>query len=424
MNKVLVIGRGAREHALAHKALQGGHLEVYVAPGNSGMTVPIHRLPIEEHNIAALRDFIRQEKVRYVVVGPEVPLARGLYDDLHDLATVVGPPQALTFLEASKAKAKQFMKAHHIPTAPFWIFDASQAAEVESFLKKASYPLVIKASGLAAGKGVLIAREPEEAMQFAREALSGERFGRAGQTLVVEEFLPGVERSVFILADGKGYVLLPSAQDYKRLRDGDQGPNTGGMGALAPTPDESNWIDTVREKIIEPTLYALKKELQPYRGFLYFGLMKVASDPYVLEYNVRLGDPEAQVLLPLIENNMDELLFYYHYQKVSELKLRFHRRYAVGVVAATAGYPEAPQAGIRFPNPHFSEGGTQAGADAYVYWAGVKEVDEGTFEATGGRVYTAVGLGDTLSEARQKAYATLDRLPFEGRQYRSDIASS
>ena len=423
MEKMLVIGRGAREHAVAHKALQCGKLEVYVAPGNAGMQPPIHRLPIEEHDIAALRDFIRQQRVRYVVVGPEAPLARGLYDDLHDLAVVLGPPQTLTFLEASKAKAKQFMKAHHIPTASFWVFDASESAEAESFLKRASYPIVLKASGLAAGKGVLVAQEPEEAIQFATEALSGKRFGRAGQTLVIEEFLPGVERSVFILADGKGYALLPSAQDYKRLREGDRGPNTGGMGAFAPTPDEPNWVDTVREKIIEPTLYGLQKELQPYRGFLYFGLMKVGSDPYVLEYNVRLGDPEAQVLLPLIENDMDELLFYYQYQKVSELKVRFHRRYAVGVVAATAGYPETPQAGARIAKPNFSEGGTQVEADAYVYWAGVKEVDDSTLETTGGRVYTAVGLGDTLNEARQKAYATLDRLPFEGRQYRSDIAS-
>ncbi len=423
MEKVLIIGRGAREHALAHKALQCGKLEVYVAPGNAGMQPPIHRLSIEEHDIAALRDFIRQQKVRYVVVGPEAPLARGLYDDLHDLAVVLGPPQTLTFLEASKAKAKQFMKAHHIPTASFWVFDASESAEAESFLKRASYPIVLKASGLAAGKGVLVAQEPEEAIPFAAEALSGKRFGRAGQTLVIEEFLPGVERSVFILADGKGYALLPSAQDYKRLREGDRGPNTGGMGAFAPTPDEPNWIDTVREKIIEPTLHGLKKELQPYQGFLYFGLMKVGSDPYVLEYNVRLGDPEAQVLLPLIENDMDELLFYYQYQKVSELKVRFHRRYAVGVVAATAGYPEAPQAGARIAKPNFSEGGTQVEADAYVYWAGVKEVDNSTLETTGGRVYTAVGLGDTLNAARQKAYATLDRLPFEGRQYRSDIAS-
>ncbi len=423
MEKMLVLGRGAREHAVAHKALQCGKLEVYVAPGNAGMQPPIHRLPIEEHDIAALRDFIRQQRVRYVVVGPEAPLARGLYDDLHDLAVVLGPPQTLTFLEASKAKAKQFMKAHHIPTASFWVFDASESAEAESFLKRASYPIVLKASGLAAGKGVLVAQEPEEAIPFATEALSGKRFGRAGQTLVIEEFLPGVERSVFILADGKGYALLPSAQDYKRLREGDRGPNTGGMGAFAPTPDEPNWIDTVREKIIEPTLYGLQKELQPYRGFLYFGLMKVGSDPYVLEYNVRLGDPEAQVLLPLIENGMDELLFYYQYQKVSELKVRFHRRYAVGVVAATAGYPETPQAGARIAKPNFSEGGTQVEADAYVYWAGVKEVDDSTLETTGGRVYTAVGLGDTLNAARQKAYATLDRLPFEGRQYRSDIAS-
>ncbi len=422
MDKVLIIGRGAREHAIAHKALQSHRLEVYVAPGNAGMQPPIHRLPIEEDNLAALRDFIRRERVRYVIVGPEGPLARGLYDDLHDLAIIVGPPQTLAFLEASKARAKQFMKTHHIPTAPFWIFDVSQSAELESFLKKASYPLVLKASGLAAGKGVLVASEQDEAIRFARQALSGQRFGRAGQTLVIEEFLPGTERSVFILSDGKGYVLLPSAQDYKRLHEGDTGPNTGGMGALAPTSDEPGWIDTVREKIIEPTLHALKTHHSPYQGFLYFGLMKVGTDPFVLEYNIRLGDPEAQVILPLIENTMDELLFYYHYQKISELKLRFHRRYAVGVVAATAGYPEAPEAGARLPLPSFSEGGSKVGDDAYVYWAGVREGAEGMLETTGGRTYTAVGLGDTLDQARQKAYSILERLPFAGRQYRSDIA--
>jgi phosphoribosylamine--glycine ligase len=422
MEKVLIVGRGAREHALAHKALLSGRLEVYMAPGNAGMRPPIHCLPIEENNIAALRDFIRQNKVRYVVVGPELPLARGLYDDLHDLAIVVGPPQALTFLEASKARAKEFMKSHGIPTAPYWIFDASQASEAEKFLMKASYPIVLKASGLAAGKGVLVAYTREEALSFAGEALSGQRFGQAGKTLVIEEFLSGVERSVFILADGKGYVLLPVAQDYKRLQEGDQGPNTGGMGAFAPTPDDPVWIDTVREKIIEPTLHALKKAHQPYKGFLYFGLMKVGSEPFVLEYNIRLGDPEAQVILPLIENDLDEMLFYYRYQKLSELKVRFHRRYAVGVVAATAGYPEAPQGGARLPVPSFGEGGTQAAEDAYVYWAGVREREEGVLETTGGRVYTAVGLGDTLEEARQRAYATVERLPFEERVYRRDIA--
>lgn len=422
MDKVLVVGRGAREHAIAHKALLSGRLEVYVAPGNAGMQPPIHRLPIEENAIAALRDFIRQEKVRYVVVGPEVPLVRGLYDDLHDLAIVVGPPQALTFLEGSKARAKDFMRSHNIPTANYWVFEASQGAEVEKFLKDASYPIVLKASGLAAGKGVLVARTAEEALDFARGALSGQRFGRAGQTLVIEEFLPGVERSVFILSDGKGYVFLPTAQDYKRLRDGDEGPNTGGMGALAPTADDPNWIDTVREKIIEPTLHALKKDHRPYQGFLYFGLMKVGVDPYVLEYNIRLGDPEAQVILPLIENGMDELLFYYHYQKLSELKVRFHRRYAVGVVAATAGYPEAPQAGARIAMPSLSEGGTCVAPDTYVYWAGVREAGENALETTGGRVYTAVGLSDTLEEARQKAYSVIERLPFADMQYRTDIA--
>ncbi len=422
MEKVLVVGRGAREHAIAHKALQSGQLEVYMAPGNAGMQAPIHRLPFNEQAIAAMREFIKSERVRYVVVGPEAPLARALYDDIHDLAMVVGPPQRLTFLEASKARAKVFMKEHGIPTADFRIFTAQASQEALQFLKSASYPLVIKASGLASGKGVLVAQEREEALRFAEASLSGQRFGEAGQTLVVEAFLPGVERSVFVLADGKGYVMLPTAQDYKRLLDGDQGPNTGGMGAFAPVEEEAKWMDTVRERVIEPTLWGIQKLGQPYRGFLYFGLMKVGSEPYVLEYNVRLGDPEAQVILPLLENRMDELLFYYQYQKLSDLKVRFHRRYAVGVVAATAGYPEASQAGAHIRLPAFSEGGAFIEEDTYLYWAGVKVSEEGHVEATGGRVYTAVGLGDTLTEARTKAYAAIERVPFEGRQYRSDIA--
>lgn len=421
MERVLIVGRGAREHALAHKALESDKLEVYVAPGNGGVQAPITCLSFSERDIVAMRDFIRREKVRYVIVGPEEPLARGLYDDLHDLATVVGPPQALTFLEASKAQAKAFMQQHSIPTAKAWIFQASKSAELVEFIKKASYPLVLKASGLASGKGVLIAQEASEALSFAEEALSGRRFGVAGQTLVIEEHLPGVERSVFIWADGKGYAMLPTARDYKRLRDGDEGPNTGGMGAYAPAEEES-WLDQVREKVIEPTLFALKKYHQPYQGFLYFGLMKVENAPYVLEYNVRLGDPEAQVILPLLENTMEELLYYYHIQKLSELKVRFHRRYAVGVVVATAGYPEAPIGGAVLSLPTLTEGGAGLGPETYVYWAGVQATPKGRLQTTGGRTYTVVGLGDSLAEARQKAYEGQKKLPFEGAHFRSDIA--
>ncbi len=423
MEQVLIVGRGAREHALAHKALKSGRLAVWVAPGNVGMQEPIQSLPFGERDIAAMRDFIKHEKIRYVLVGPEEPLARGLYDDLHDIAIVVGPPQALTFLEASKARAKQFMQQHGIPTAQAWIFQASQSAELADFLRKATYPIVLKASGLAGGKGVLVAQHVEEALHFAEEALSGRRFGAAGQTLVVEEYLPGVERSVFIWADGKGYTLLPTARDYKRLLDEDQGPNTGGMGAYAPAEEEP-WIDYVREKVIAPTLFALQKHYQPYRGFLYFGLMKVGNDPYVLEYNVRLGDPEAQVILPLLENSMEELLYYHSIQKLSELRVRFHRRYAVGVVAATAGYPEAPVGGAVLPHPPLTEGGAGLGPDTYVYWAGVRAPSPAKLEAVGGRVYTVVGLGDTLAEARQRAYEGQKKLPFEGAQVRSDIARS
>jgi len=422
MEKLLVVGRGAREHALAHKALQCGKLEVYVTPGNAGMRPPIQRVSIGETDIAALRDFIRSRRIDYVLVGPEMPLARGLYDDLKDVTFVVGPPQKLTFLESSKARAKQFLQQAGIPTATAIIFDHTHRAEAERYLRAASYPLVVKASGLAAGKGVLIATSPEEAIPFAHACLSGEKFGPAGQTLVVEEFLQGEERSVFVWADGKGYALLPSARDYKRLLTHDQGPNTGGMGAYAPV-GSPEWLDAVREKVIEPTFHALKKMGTPYQGFLYLGLIEVNQEPYVLEYNVRLGDPETQVILPLLANEMDELLYYCRIQKLGELKVRLRNQHAVGVVAATAGYPEAPQGGALIPVPELDEGGTRLTSEAWVYWAGVEEGPEGTLRTTGGRAYTVTAVGATLEEARQKAYQALDKLPFEGRYYRSDIAA-
>lgn len=422
MERLLVVGRGAREHALAHKALQSGKLEVYVAPGNAGMRPPIQRVPLEETQIAELRDFIKSRRMDYVVVGPEVPLARGLYDDLKDLTFVVGPPQNLTFLESSKARAKQFLQQAGIPTATAIIFNHAQRAEAERYLRSASYPLVLKASGLAGGKGVLIATSPEEAIAFAHACLSGEKFGPAGQTMVIEEFLQGEERSVFVWADEKGYAILPSARDYKRLLAHDQGPNTGGMGAYAPV-GSPEWLEAVREKVIEPTFYALEKMGTPYRGFLYLGLIEVDKEPYVLEYNVRLGDPEAQVILPLLKNEMDELLYYYRIQKLGELKVRLSNRHAVGVVAATAGYPETPQRGALIQPPELEEGGTYLAPDTWVYWAGVEEGPEGTLRTTGGRAYTVTALGDTLEEARQKAYQGLEKLPFEGRYYRPDIAA-
>lgn len=420
--RLLIVGRGAREHALAHKALISEKMEVYVAPGNAGMQPPIQCVPIQETDIAGLRDFIRQRKIDYVVVGPEAPIARAMYDDLHDLAVVVAPPQKLAFLESSKARAKHFMETANIPTASAMIFERTRQADAESYLRGASYPLVIKASGLAGGKGVLVAQHMEEALDFVRACFSGARFGAAGQTLVIEEYLPGEERSVFILADGKGYALLPTARDYKRLRDGDQGPNTGGMGGYAPA-DSDAWLETVREKVIDPTLHALAKAGMPYQGFLFFGLMKVGDDPYVLEYNVRLGDPEAQLILPLIENSMEELLYYYRIQKLKELKVRLHARHAVGVVAATAGYPEAPQKGQLLAIPSLEEGGCRLDDYTLVYWAGVEAADNGHLRTTGGRTYTVVGLGDSMEEARRRAYAAMEKLPFEGRYYRGDIAA-
>ncbi|MCS7188497.1 MAG: phosphoribosylamine--glycine ligase [Bacteroidia bacterium] len=421
MEKVLIVGRGGREHSLAHKALQSGRLKVFIAPGNGGMLPPLIRVPIQEHEISALRDFIRQEKINYVIIGPELPIAKGIYDDLCDLTTVIAPPQKLSFLEASKAKAKQFLELAGIPTAPAMIFTRDQQAEMESYLRAATYPLVLKASGLAGGKGVFIATSSQEALEFARGCLQGQKYGTAGQTIVVETFLEGEERSVFLLADGKSYTLLPVARDYKRLLDGDKGPNTGGMGGYAPAEDLS-WIEVVREKVIEPTFAALLRMGLSYHGFLYLGLMKVQGEPYVLEYNVRLGDPEAQLILPLIANSFDEILYYYRIQKLGNLKIRVHPGYAVGVVAATKGYPEAPQKGHAIYFPPLEEGGSRLGEKTLIYWAGVEKGESNYLLTTGGRSYTLVGLGQTLEEARKQAYAGMELLPFEGRYYRKDIA--
>lgn len=421
MVRLLVVGRGAREHAIAHKALLSKNMEVYVAPGNAGMKEPIRRVPIEETDFSRLRDFVRQNKIDYVIVGPEAPIARGVYDDLHDVAKVIAPPQKLAFLESSKAKAKQFMETIGVPTASAVVFERMRQADAEAYLQGAAYPIVVKASGLAGGKGVLVAQNNEEALSFLRECFSGVRFGSAGHTVVIEEFLPGEERSVILLSDGKGYVIFPAARDYKRLGDGDQGPNTGGMGGYAPA-DTSQWIESVREKVIEPTLYALRQAGTPYRGFLFIGLMKVEEEPYVLEYNVRLGDPEAQLILPLVENSMEEILYYYTIQKLSELKLRLRPGFSVGVVAATRGYPESPQKGQLIALPSTEEGGARLEANEYVYWAGVEADESGKLRTTGGRAYTVVGLGETLEVARQRAYAGLEKLSFESRHYRTDIA--
>ncbi|MCS7162785.1 MAG: phosphoribosylamine--glycine ligase [Bacteroidia bacterium] len=421
MTRVLVVGRGAREHAIAHKALRSPRLKVFVAPGNAAMRPPIQRVPIEEKDIAGLRQFIRTERIDYVIVGPEAPIARGMYDDLHDLATVVAPPQRLSFLESSKARAKAFMKQHGIPTPEAVVFESAQLEAALDYLRRCTYPVVVKASGLAQGKGVLIAYTPEEALSFARACLSGEKFGAAGQTILVEKFLEGEERSVFLLADGKGYALLPTVRDYKRREEKDQGPNTGGMGSYAPAEDLA-WLETIRHKVIEPTWAGIQALGRAYTGFLYIGLMKTAEGPYVLEYNIRLGDPEAQVLLPLLENDLEEVLYYYKIQKLTELKIRLHANYAVGVVAATAGYPEKPTQGQLLPEPPAAEGGCLVEADSYIYWAGVDQNAQGQWVTTGGRTYTAVGLGPDLEAARARAYAILDKFPFEGRIYRKDIA--
>ncbi|MGQ9863994.1 MAG: phosphoribosylamine--glycine ligase [Bacteroidia bacterium] len=411
--KVLIVGQGAREHALAWSAHKSPNIEVFCAPGNRGTAYLAQNLPVSPTDFYALRQAITHHGITYVICGGEVPLAKGLADYLKGIATVVGPVQKAARLESSKAWAKGFMQRHGIPTSDFQLFERTEPQKALDFLSKTSYPKVLKVDGLAAGKGVQVVYSYQEAQLFLRKIWEENTFGSASDILVVEDFLTGVERSVFIFTDGKGYVLLPSAKDYKRLGENDTGPNTGGMGAYAPA-ESPTWIQKVQQQIIEPTLEGLKKENLTYHGFLYFGLMKVDDNPYVLEYNVRLGDPEAQVILPLIENDMEELLFYYGIQKLDHVKVRWHAKASVGVVAASRGYPDAPedQKPITLPD--------EIEPDTYIFLAGVPDLLP--LRTQGGRICTAVGLGDTLESARRKAYALIEKIAFEGMYYRKDIA--
>lgn len=411
--KVLIVGQGAREHALAWSAHKSPGVEVFCAPGNRGTASLAQNLPISPTDFYGLRQAIEHHRISYVICGGELPLAKGLADYLKGIATVVGPVQKAAKLESSKAWAKDFMKRQGIPTADFQIFKRAEPKKAFDFLSQTSYPKVLKVNGLAAGKGVQVVYDYQEGKQFLQKVWEENVFGLAADILVVEEFLAGVERSVFIFTDGKGYVLLPSAKDYKRLGHNDTGPNTGGMGAYAPA-ESPTWIQKVQQQVIEPTLEGLKKENLTYQGFLYFGLMKVDEQPYVLEYNVRLGDPEAQVILPLIENDLEELLFYYKAQKLDQVKIQWHAKASVGVVAASKGYPEAPQDQKPITLPEEME------PDTYLFLAGVPDLLP--LRTQGGRICTAVGLGDTIESARHKAYTLMEKVSFEGMYYRKDIA--
>jgi len=415
--KILVVGSGGREHALVHVLAGEGHTLV-CAPGNPGIARQARCVGVDAGNPAALLDLAVGEGVDFTVIGPELPLSLGVVDLFIAAGQqIVGPTQAAAALESSKAFAKDFMERYRVPTARYRV--CTSAAEARAVLESGELglPLVVKADGLAAGKGVVIADDRTTALATIDDVMVTRRFGSAGDRVVLEECLVGPEASFFVLSDGTSFVTLSSAQDHKRIFDGDQGPNTGGMGAFAPSPLVTPAVtQDVIDRVVVPVLDGMRAEGTPYAGFLYVGLMLTAAGPKVIEFNVRFGDPEAQVVLPMLESRLSDLLMAAASGTLGGHAVRFRQEPHVCVVVASQGYPDAPRTG----QPIEGLGAAMAEPGAMVFHAGTAERD-GRIVTAGGRVLTVVGRGSTYRDAIGAAYRAVAHVRFEGMQHRTDI---
>lgn len=417
---ILIIGSGGREHAIAHKISQSPRLNrLFVAPGNAGTARIAANIDLGVNDFEGIKSLVLREKINLVVVGPENPLVEGIYDFFHSdpelkNIQVIGPPKAAATLEGSKEFAKKFMLRHGIPTAAYQSFTSDRLEEGFQFLESLNPPYVLKADGLAAGKGVLILHDLEEAKKELRSMLRDAKFGMASRIVVIEEFLDGIELSCFVLTDGKNYKILPTAKDYKRIGEGDTGLNTGGMGAISPVPfvDEA-FMRKIEEQIVQPTVEGLKKENLPYIGFIFIGLIKVGDQPKVIEYNVRMGDPETEVVFPRIQNDFVELLKATAAGRLNEIELEIDNRSAATVMAVSGGYPEAYKKGKVIS-------GIEKVNNAIVFHAGTK-LDNSTVITNGGRVLAVTALGNHFEEALKTAYRNIKKLDFDGIYYRKDI---
>ncbi len=421
---VLLIGGGGREHALAWKIAQSSLLdELYLAPGNPGTVRHGRNVPLDLNDQRALRKFIQEKRIEMVVVGPEGPLVEGLHDRiaddpmLADRVTVIGPRKEGARLEGSKEFAKEFMFRHNIPTAAFRSFAKDELDAAVEHLGRVAPPYVIKADGLASGKGVVITSDIKEATRALKEMLGGKRFGQAGERVVIEQFLKGVEVSAFLITDGSTFKMLPSAKDYKRVGNGDTGPNTGGMGAVSPVPvADKEFMQKVHDRVAAPTVRGLREEGIAYQGFLFMGLMNVDGEPYVIEYNVRLGDPETQVILPRLRSDLLDLFEGIATGTLSERHVDVDDRTAVGIVLASEGYPGEVENGRAIV-------GLDLVRDAYVFQAGTAEGRNGQLQTNGGRVLAVTSYGKDLEGAIANAYRNAALVQFEGRVMRTDIGA-
>ncbi len=417
--KILVIGSGGREHALAWRLARSPRAsKIFVAPGNAGTALDKDLHNVDVNTIPELLDFAKREKVDLTVVGPEAPLAAGVVDAFRaEGLKIFGPTQFAAQLESSKDFAKAFMKRHHIPTAAYETF--SDAAAAHAYVDGKGAPIVIKADGLAAGKGVIVAMTLEEAHAAIDDMLLGNKMGDAGSRVVIEDFLEGEEASFIVMVDGEHVLAMATSQDHKRLKDDDQGPNTGGMGAYSPAPVVTPQVHArVMREIIMPTVQGMKKDGHSYTGFLYAGLMiDKDGNPFTIEFNCRFGDPETQPIMARLKSDFISLIEAGVNGQLDKVEADWDRRVALGVVLAAANYPESPRKGDAI------DGIPAATEDSMVFHAGTQLDENGRLLTSGGRVLCVVGLGDSVKMAQNRAYEVADRIHFDGRQMRRDIGA-
>jgi len=417
---ILILGSGGREHTIAWKIAQSPKCKnLFVAPGNSGTSEIATNVPLSVTDFETIKDVVLKNDIKMVIVGPEDPLVLGVHDffledeQLKNVA-VIGPQKAAAELEGSKEFAKEFLFRHNIPTAAYQSFDANTVEAGCDFLDTLKPPYVLKADGLAAGKGVLILNDLEEAKTELRAMLVDAKFGTASTKVVIEEFLDGIELSCFVLTDGENYKILPTAKDYKRIGEGDTGLNTGGMGAVSPVPFADNeFMSKIKERVVIPTINGLKKDNLPYKGFVFIGLIKVGNDPFVIEYNVRLGDPETEVVLPRLKNDLVDVFQAVANQTLNEITIEIDDRAATTIMLVSGGYPEAYEKGKEITGLENIEG-------SLVFHAGAN-VKEGKVVTSGGRVMAITSFGKTYQEAIKKSYQNIDKLHFDKMNYRKDI---
>ena len=417
---VLLLGSGGREHAIAWKIAQSSKLSnFFIAPGNAGMRDLAQNVNLPLNDFEAIGSFVKENAIDMVVVGPEAPLVDGIHD--YFLSTpeinkvkVIGPIQKGALLEGSKDYAKAFMQRHEIPTAAYKTFNKDNFVEGKDFLKSLQPPYVLKADGLAAGKGVVICATLEEAEKELSDMIEFSKFGNASAKVVIEEFLSGIECSVFALSDGKSYKLLPVAKDYKRIGEGDTGPNTGGMGSVSPVSfADEIFMQKVENQIVKPTVEGLIKENIEYKGFIFFGLINVGGNPFVIEYNTRMGDPETESVFPRIKNDILEVFDAVANQTLNELDLQIDTRFVASVMLVSKGYPDAYLKGIEMTIPTAPE-------ETLFFHAGTKYTD-GKIVTDGGRVLSVSSFGETMDEALAKSYAAAETIDFKTKHFRRDI---